>query len=636
MPEFHSKKQRLFAKLYEPDFKILNHVEKDTLLSYMKKYILFLLILNCPTGILTAQSKYVDSIINWQNEHPKIDSHYIVTLHSISYRLSETDIKKSYEYYKRTAYYSDSINFIYGKALAQINLGILFSNSANFDASNTAYFKAIAYAEQCNALRLQAISLNNLGENFKSLQDLVKSRQYTKQAININTKLKAWRGVAINYELLQQCDLEDKLYDSAKKELLLGMPFALIANDSYVLSQFYLGFGKLHAVYNQIDSAVFYFNQAFSEAKKGGDLRNEYNVYLAQVQFLKNIPSNEKFLLLKKALAIAQQTGYLEGVSDAAKQMSFAYDENNNKDSSLAYYRIYRSTADSLFSENNKRNVTIKETEWLITKKEIENRQLKEFALLQNKELILKDNWLLAAMIFLALTVTVAFVIYRSSQSKKKRIESTLKQKISETEMAALKAQMNPHFIFNCINSIDAFIHSNDKYNATLYLNKFAKLLRNILDSSKQNTVSLNKDIATLRLYIELEELRHENKFKTMLHVDEELLNHDYKVPPLIIQPFVENAILHGLRNKYDNEGVLTIDIKKVNGKIQYIVTDNGIGREAAEKIMQNKESHYGMQISSDRVKLFNKEEHASLEVTDLYNETIAAGTKVTVNLNII
>lgn len=220
--------------------------------------------------------------------------------------------------------------------------------------------------------------------------------------------------------------------------------------------------------------------------------------------------------------------------------------------------------------------------------------------------------------------------------SKEARTKTLFNKQMAEMEMKALRSQMNPHFTFNCINSIDAFIHSNDKYNATLYLNKFAKLLRNILDSSKQNTVLFSKDVDTLKLYIELEELRHENKFKTFFKIDNELLSSDYKVPPLIVQPFVENAILHGLKNKDDNEGMLTIIIEKVNDKIQYVITDNGIGRAAAEKIMQNKESHYGMQMGYDRIKLFNKEEKASVTVKDLYHNENAAGTEVTVKLNII
>lgn len=215
------------------------------------------------------------------------------------------------------------------------------------------------------------------------------------------------------------------------------------------------------------------------------------------------------------------------------------------------------------------------------------------------------------------------------------RRQAANQQKITETEMAALKAQMNPHFMFNCINSIDAFIHSNDKYNATLYLNKFAKLLRNILDSSKQNIVLLSKDVDTLKMYIELEELRHENKFTSQIHIDHELLNSDYKVPPLIIQPFVENAILHGLKNKTGNDGILDISIKKENNYIQYIIQDNGIGREAAKLIRQNKESSYGMDMSVERIKLFNQQTTASIEIIDLYDNNKPIGTKIIALLKI-
>lgn len=216
------------------------------------------------------------------------------------------------------------------------------------------------------------------------------------------------------------------------------------------------------------------------------------------------------------------------------------------------------------------------------------------------------------------------------------RHEANLKQQITETEMAALKAQMNPHFMFNCINSIDAFIQSNDKYNATLYLNKFAKLIRNVLDSSRQNVVYFSKDIETLKLYIELEELRNENKFTTQLTIDEELLNSDYKVPPLIVQPFVENAIIHGLRNREGNEGELIVTISKSDTHIIYTISDNGIGRKQSEKVSSGKEKSYGIQMSYDRIKLFNKEETASVTIDDLYDQQVAAGTRVIVNLKLV
>ncbi|MEP7166013.1 MAG: two-component regulator propeller domain-containing protein [Ferruginibacter sp.] len=215
------------------------------------------------------------------------------------------------------------------------------------------------------------------------------------------------------------------------------------------------------------------------------------------------------------------------------------------------------------------------------------------------------------------------------------RNKASMKQQIAETEMMALRVQMNPHFMFNCINSIDSFIHNNDKYNATHYLNKFARLLRNILDSSKKNTVSFAKDIETLKLYIELEELRNNYKFKTTFSIDEELLNNDHKVPPLIIQPFVENAILHGLKNKDGSNGSLEIGIKKIADTIEYSIRDNGIGRKAAAQIAQNKESSFGMQLSFDRIKLFNEEQEASVEIIDLEDNGIPAGTLIKATLKI-
>lgn len=254
-----------------------------------------------------------------------------------------------------------------------------------------------------------------------------------------------------------------------------------------------------------------------------------------------------------------------------------------------------------------------------------------------SKKFIVEPLWYqtLASRIIgfaLALLLLLYIVGRRISNIRK---NAQVKQLITETEMAALKAQMNPHFMFNCINSIDAFIHSNDKYNATLYLNKFAKLLRNILDSSKQNTVSLSKDIETLRLYIELEELRHENKFSTIFNIEEELFNSDYKVPPLIVQPFVENAILHGLKNREDESGLLQIDIRRVHDRIEYCIRDNGIGRKAAGLIAQNKESSYGLEMSYDRIRLFNNETQPSVSITDLTDAGHATGTLVVVQLKI-
>lgn len=216
------------------------------------------------------------------------------------------------------------------------------------------------------------------------------------------------------------------------------------------------------------------------------------------------------------------------------------------------------------------------------------------------------------------------------------RYEAELKHQIAETEMMALRAQMNPHFIFNCINSIDSLIQDDDKYQATVYLNKFAKLIRCILDSSKQNTVTLANDMETLKLYIEMEQFRNDHKFTTAIKADPALLHEDYKVPPLIIQPYVENAILHGLRNRTDHQGHLSISLNLLNGQIQYIIEDNGVGRIHKHNGHSDPKVSYGMQMSSDRIRLFNKEEKASVAIIDLVDKGISSGTRVEVLLKMI
>lgn len=589
-----------------------------------------------------AQNKIVDSLIDWTIAHPSIDSAYITTLHRISYRLSEKDVKRSFAYYEKVVTLSDSLNFIYGKSLAQINLGILLGNSANFEASNNAYFKAVNYAEACGASRLQAVSLNNIGDNLKTLRDFGRCRDYTKSAIKINTTLQAWRGVAINYELLQQCDLEEKLYEQAKINLQLGMPFALRANDSYILSQFYLGFGKLQAINKNKDSAVYYFTKAMEQSKLQTDLRNELQIYLAQVQYLPTIPAAKKIILLNDALDIARKTSYLEGISNTAQQLSTVYDELKNKDSSLFFYRVYRSAADSLFSENNKRNVIIKESEWMIKRKEMENSHLTELAQLQRKDLTIKNSLLLAVLISLLLAIFIAFFIYKTTDAKKKRSEASLKQKIAEVKMQVLRAQMNPHFIFNSLNSIENFMMQNEKWLASDYLNKFTRLIRTILDSSLNELIPVAKDMEALQLYIDLQQLRFNNKFTYHTFIHPQILTGDYKVPSLIIQPFVENAIEHGVAHSEKNDCTISVSVNLQDGQLLYTIEDNGIGRQqAAAYNKQNKRHHksVGLAITEDRIHIFNGTVagEEDIVITDLYGlENEPKGTSVKVKIKLL
>ena len=234
----------------------------------------------------------------------------------------------------------------------------------------------------------------------------------------------------------------------------------------------------------------------------------------------------------------------------------------------------------------------------------------------------------------LALVVSGITFYFIRRRIKTVRHEAELKQKMTETEMMALRAQMNPHFIFNCISAIDNLIQSDQKEKATVYLTRFAKLIRSVLDNSKNNLVPFYKDYESLQLFLQLEKFRCSDKFEYRLNADEEILNSDIKVPPLIIQPFVENAIHHGLMNKREPDRELSIEVQLENDYLKYTITDNGVGREIAEVLQQiNKPEHvsYGLDISSKRVNLHNKDNgaHRGVVVTDLKNGDVPAGTKV-------
>jgi ligand-binding sensor domain-containing protein len=245
-------------------------------------------------------------------------------------------------------------------------------------------------------------------------------------------------------------------------------------------------------------------------------------------------------------------------------------------------------------------------------------------------------TWWFLLLAALLVAVIVFYLFRRRLQTVKK--QAALKQKVAETEMMALRAQMNPHFIFNCISSIDNFILDNDKDNASSYLNKFAKLIRNILDNSKNEVVPFWKDWETLKLYLELEQLRSNNKFSYTLQADEGLLSGHYKIPPLIIQPYIENAIHHGLNPLTDRKGELFLKAALKDTILEFTITDNGVGRKKAAVKDSVSPSHqsYGLQLTKERIHLFNEEKGNDISIKDLYDEHgNPMGTTVVVLLNI-
>lgn len=237
--------------------------------------------------------------------------------------------------------------------------------------------------------------------------------------------------------------------------------------------------------------------------------------------------------------------------------------------------------------------------------------------------------------ILITILFTIIFLINRYLWKRKEKEQKYLRR-IKEAEMQTLRSQMNPHFLFNTLNSINSFIIQNKSETASAYLTTFSKLMRNILDNSKHEMISLKKEMQTLKLYLELESARLEHSFDYEFIVDSNIDSEDIQIPPLIIQPFTENAIWHGLRNKKD-KGLLKVIVKTIDREtLQIIIKDNGIGREASRKLKREQTQHksYGIGITTERLRTLDPKN--SVEIKDLYNaDGTSAGTQIVITLKL-
>ena len=218
--------------------------------------------------------------------------------------------------------------------------------------------------------------------------------------------------------------------------------------------------------------------------------------------------------------------------------------------------------------------------------------------------------------------------------------QHTLQQRTAELEMQALRAQMNPHFIFNCLNAINHFILVNEVNTASDYLTKFSRLIRIVLDNSFRKNIFLTEELESLRLYIELEQIRFDHHFSYRITFEQVPDVDDIVIPPMLLQPFIENAIWHGLMYKEGN-GILTIDLQKENEILICSITDNGIGRKRSAELKSalsvNKKS-FGMNITASRLQLLNEGlgNRIGLQITDLLDTADqSAGTRVVITIPI-
>ncbi len=245
------------------------------------------------------------------------------------------------------------------------------------------------------------------------------------------------------------------------------------------------------------------------------------------------------------------------------------------------------------------------------------------------------QRWWFKLLIMAAFVSTVILIARKRVNTirSKEEEKTSVNKMMAELEMKALKSQMNPHFIFNSLNSIQKYIWDNKQEDASEYLTKFSKLIRIILNNSMHKLVTLEDELISLQLYIELEHRRCNNKFDYEIHVNSSIATNQVLVAPMLMQPYIENAIWHGLLQKEDR-GKLSINITQPNNSILVcIIEDNGIGRKKAEQLKNRKENKsvsYGMQITQQRLDLLETDGAIGrVTVEDLMDGDKPAGTRI-------
>lgn len=591
----------------------------------MKKIIIFLFILQMVHG---QSKRELDSMYTIIKRDTKKDTSYVLTL--VRYNKMKLYIEPDADTMLKSANeavsLSNKLNYTKGKLLSNEILGVIYQ------------YLLLDYEKALNHYK---IILNNLDKS----EDIKTAKQMRQ---NIPGNIGAIYFVKADY-------------DEAEKYTMKSLN-AYLSSNLPINPALYLSLGNIEAKRENFNKAITYFDKVIEISKKDSQLIvMRINALSAKSSMLLDLGNiDEGYKVAKEALTLLNEnkidlvagivymnygraaaakkifdeaeiyankgfeacklTGNQQLICDAYSILYQVYKEKKDYQKSLHYYEEYVNLRDTLVNQesNLKLSRTIIENEaeqkQTLANEEIKRQKVIKYTTIGTSSVVLLSG------IFL-------FIGYRKRQRiKQNQKELLFKAKISDTELKALRLQMNPHFIFNSLNSISDYIQKNDIQKADYYLSKFAKLMRGILENSEEKEIPIADELKMLELYMTLEASRLNNKFTYEIKIDDYIDIENTYIPPLILQPFVENSIWHGLAHK-EVEGKIIIEITKENSMLNCIVEDNGLGRDSNES--SNRKS-YGMKITKDRLEVLNKlkNTNASVNLIDLEK-----GTRVEIKL---
>ncbi|WP_291127727.1 tetratricopeptide repeat-containing sensor histidine kinase [Flavobacterium sp. UBA7682] len=524
-----------------------------------------------------------------------------------------------------------------GLAKALGSIGIVFSEQSNYAKALQYYLKAVKIYEQIKDEEKCAKLYNNIGVVYQSQSADFKALEYFIKTQKIQEKLKD-ANIGITYTnigngYLKQNNLSKAFdYYSKAKTALEQHP------NPRALGEWYNNVGLYYKVTKQANKAIEHWKLAISTFETIEDKFGIGDSYLLLGQlFLEQNKLEEATQMADKSLVLAKEIKVLEQVVLSEKLLSDIYQKQNNSVLALRHFKLYSQAKDSLTNEENIRRSVEEELNFDFEKREaIQQKEIEKRDLLLKEESKRNTLQLFFAAIFGLLLFGMAFLIYNRIQLKK---NLTLQKELAEYEQKALHLQMNPHFVFNCLGSISSFIVQNGTDSAIKYLSKFSKLMRLTLEYSKETLIPIDKEIESLQNYLELEQLRFNNKF-TFSIFKSDAIEDDMALPPLLLQPFVENAIIHGVIPKKE-KGSISVRFTIEKDSLFCTVEDNGIGfSESKAQKEHSVVAHKSMalDITKKRLEMIESttKQKTEFKIEEVKNnpEEIS-GTKVTLHLPI-
>ncbi|MEP6684479.1 MAG: tetratricopeptide repeat protein [Parafilimonas sp.] len=531
------------------------------------------------------------------------------------------------------------------------SIGVNYMYLSNYPKALDYYFKSLKICEEIHDEISTAAALSNISIIYTRLSNNTKALQYIQRALNLYKKQGSQQGIADSYGSMGS--IYDNLNQTENSLTAYQQQLAISSAMNYErgMANASINIGIDYSEMKDYKNALLYLNKSIKSFQTSGnnsslsaaldEVGKIYSYAPPEILFSEKITLSESY---KKAIAFqlksieaAKEAQDLSVQKTALEDLSNTYEKQKDFEKALSAYKQSVILQDSILNEDKKLELNRIEMQYTFDKREdsikneSEKRQTLSSAKIKQQQTI--RNAVIAGTIIILLSAVLVFIFYkRKHDAVEKAKEAELNAEVADTEMKALRAQMNPHFIFNSLNSIGDYIIRNDIKAANNYLTKFAGVIRLILENSEHKTVTLEKDLKALELYMDIERLRLNNKFSYEIKVDETIDKNNVLVPPLILQPFVENSIWHGLTKK-DGEGKIKIHISQTEDMLTCIIEDNGVGTERSEIFKQEvkamSKKSLGMKITNARIAVINKVKNTNA-VVEISNEEAGVRAKIT------